>query len=91
MSYYRVERTYLTDSTGKSLQQNDAPHYVSSECASSAISTFVDEDRARLVGPVSELQGDKATATAARDGRIYVVFAERGDEAPPRRVSARGH
>jgi hypothetical protein len=61
---------------------------VSGECASSAVSTFVDEDRARLVGSVSELPGDKATATAVRDGRIYVVFAERGDEAPPRRAAA---
>jgi hypothetical protein len=87
MSYYRVERTYLTDTTGKSRQQNDAAHYVSSGCAISAVSAFVDQDRARLVGPVSELQGDKATATAVRDGQIYVVFAERGDEALPRRVA----
>jgi len=60
------------------------PHYVSSESALSAASVFINQDGARLLGSVSELPGDKATATAWRDGSVYIVFVQRGDEAPPR-------
>lgn len=86
--YYRIERTYLANElTGSSLKA-DVPHYVSSESALLAASRFVNQDGARLIGPVSDLPGDKATATAWRDGSLYIVFVERGDEGPfrPSRV-----
>jgi len=81
--FYRVERTYLQQ-PGDVPQKNDLPHYVSGDSACSVASVFVNQDGARLIGGVSDLPGDKATATASRDGRVYVVFVQRGDEAPLR-------
>ena len=62
----------------------DVAHYVSADSAQRAASLFVQQESGRLLGGISELPGDKATATAWRDGRVFVVFVQRGDEALPR-------
>jgi hypothetical protein len=79
--YYRIERTYLTDRDGHSKQSTDRiPHLVSADSAQAAVMAFVSGDRASLLGPVSEISGDKATATAIDAGRVYVVFVERASD-----------
>lgn len=80
--YYKVERTYLTSAEGDSEQQADkTPYFVAAPDASSAAAAFVTNEHARLLGGVSAFAGDKATATAWRDGRLYIIFVQRGAEA----------
>jgi hypothetical protein len=78
--FYKVDRTYLTDGTGHSNLQLSPPYIVTADSAHAAAIAFVTHERAKLLGSVSELQGDKATATASIDGRVYVVFVQRGLE-----------
>jgi hypothetical protein len=80
--YYKVERTYLTTADGESEQQHDkAPYFVAAADASAAAAAFVTNESARLLGAVSSFAGDKATATAWIDGRLYIIFVQRGAEA----------
>ena len=80
--YYKIERTYLTNAEGDSEQLSDkTPYFVAASDASSAAAAFVTNENARLLGGVSSFAGDKATATAWRDGRLYIVFVQRGAEA----------
>ena len=80
--YYKIERTYLTTAEGDSEQQSDkTPYFVAASDASAAASAFVGNENARLLGGVSAFVGDKATATAWRDGRLYIIFVQRGAEA----------
>lgn len=79
--YYKIERTWLTDRDGHSQQTADRlPHMVSADSAPAAVMAFVSGDRARLLGPVSEIAGDKAAATAMDAGRVYVLFVERASD-----------
>jgi hypothetical protein len=79
--YYKIDRTYLTSVGGDSEQQHDkAPYFVSASDASAAATQFVANESARLLGGVSAFAGDKATATAWRDGRLYIIFVQRGAE-----------
>ena len=82
--YYRVDRTYVTDPTGQAAKQDDPPHFVAGGSAGSVARDFIDQESAHLLGAVTELTGDKAMATASREGRVFVVFVQRGAEAPPR-------
>lgn len=76
--YYKIERTWLTDRDGHSKQSVDRlPHMVAADSAPAAVAAFVSSDRASLLGAVSEISGDRATATATDAGRVYVVFVER--------------
>jgi len=80
--YYKVDRTYLTNAAGDSEQQHDkTPYFVAASNAPAAAAAFVTNENARLLGGVSAFAGDKATATAWRDGRLYIVFVQRGAEA----------
>jgi hypothetical protein len=80
--YYKVDRTYLTNAEGESEQQHDkAPYFVAAGSASAAATAFVTNESGRLLGGVSAFTGDKATATAWIDGRLYIIFVQRGAEA----------
>jgi hypothetical protein len=80
--YYRVSRTFLTDSGGRSERQEDRrPFLVQASNAADAAAAFIEDERANLVGDVTELPGDKATATAEAGNRRFVVFIERALEA----------
>jgi hypothetical protein len=79
--YYKVDRTYLTNTEGDSEQQADkTPYFVAASDAPSAAAAFITNESARLLGGVSAFTGDKATATAWRDGRLYIIFVQRGIE-----------
>lgn len=79
--FYRIERTWLTDPDGHSKQSADRiPHMVAADSAPAAVTAFVSAGRASLLGPVSAIAGDKATATAMDAGRVYVVFVERASD-----------
>ncbi|MEK6375411.1 MAG: hypothetical protein AABO58_22265 [Acidobacteriota bacterium] len=80
--YYKVDRTYLTSVEGESEQQHDkTPYFVAARDAPAAAAAFVTNEAGRLLGTVSSFAGDKATATAWIDGRLYIVFVQRGAEA----------
>ena len=80
--YYKVDRTYLTNAQGENEQQHDkTPYFVAASEASAAALSFVRNENGRLLGDVSAFAGDKATATAWVDGRLYIVFVQRGAEA----------
>ena len=80
--YYKVDRTYLTSADGESEQQHDkTPYFVAAGSAPDAAAAFVSNEKGRLLGGVSAFTGDKATATAWVDGRLYIVFVQRGAEA----------
>ena len=88
--YYRIERTYLTNAAGDSEQEHDkVPYFVAAGSASAAASAFVSDDRGRLLGGVSTFPGDKATATAWSNGRLYILFVQRGAEALQGEIGAR--
>jgi hypothetical protein len=79
--YYKVERIYLTNAAGESDQQTDnAPYFVSAADAPAAAASFVNDENGRLLGTVSAFSGDKAAATAWREGRLYTIFVQRGAE-----------
>jgi hypothetical protein len=79
--YYKIERTYLTDAEGGHEQQADkTPYFVAATDASSAASAFISNENGRLLGAVSGFAGDKATATGWIDGRLYIIFVQRGAE-----------
>lgn len=79
--YYKVSRTWLTDRDGHSEQSTDRlPHMIAAESAEGGATAFVAENRGKLLGPVAEIMGDKATATAVDGKRVYVVFVERASE-----------
>jgi hypothetical protein len=94
--YYRVGRTYITDAEGRSVTSADPrPYLVAANSAAGAVTIFLETDKSRMMGGVSELQGDKATATAMRtdDRRVFVIFVERAAESiregqPPERPEA---
>src|SRR5262249_34632169 len=80
--YYKVDRTYLTSAEGDNEQQHDkTPYFVAAGDAASAASTFIGNENGRLLGAVSKFAGDKATATGWVDGRLYIIFVQRGAEA----------
>jgi len=80
--YYKVDRTYLTTADGESEQQHDkTPYFVAARDAPAAAAAFVTNEAGRLLGTVSAFSGDKATATAWIDGRLYIIFVQRGAEA----------
>jgi len=80
--YYKIDRTYLTNAAGESEQQHDkTPYFVAASNAPAAAAAFVNNESGRLLGGVSAFTGDKATATAWIDGRLYIIFVQRGAEA----------
>jgi hypothetical protein len=80
--YYKIDRTYLTSADGESEQEHDkTPYFVAASDAPAAATLFVTNESGRLLGKVSSFAGDKATATAWTDGRLYIVFVQRGAEA----------
>ena len=80
--YYKIERTYLTTAGGESEQQSDkTPYVVAADNATSAAAAFISGENGRLLGTVSAFAGDKATATGWIDGRLYIIFVQRGAEA----------
>lgn len=80
--YYKVDRTFLTNAEGESEQQHDkTPYFVAASDSAAAAAAFVTNESARLLGTVSAFTGDKSTATAWVDGRLYIIFVQRGAEA----------
>ena len=80
--YYRVERTYLTDESGRAQSVADRrPYMIVAESAREAAFAFVLHEGGEVLGTVSEIAGDKATATAVAGGRMFVIFLERGADA----------
>ncbi|HEU4520530.1 MAG TPA: hypothetical protein VFT12_00925 [Thermoanaerobaculia bacterium] len=80
--YYKIDRTYLTDGEGKYDRHHDAtPYLVPGDSASASAIAFVSHEHAELLGVITPLPGDKATAMAQIGHRVYVIFIERAAEA----------
>jgi hypothetical protein len=79
--FYKIERTFLTDAGGNSARSTDRlPHMIAADSANAAAAAFVARDHGTMLGNISDLPGDKATATAADRGRVFVVFVERASD-----------
>lgn len=80
--YYKVERTFLTNAAGQYGRARDPkPYLVQGDSASAAASAFITDESASLVGSITPLPGDKASATAEAGHRVFVIFIERAGEA----------
>lgn len=85
--FYRIERTFVPRPDEKSVRDTK-PYLVPAANARAAAIAFITHERACILGVPSDLPGDKASATASLDGRLFVIFVERAAEAivsPPRR------
>jgi hypothetical protein len=49
--------------------------------AEDAAASFVSSEPGHIVGTISEIQGDRAAATAVAGDRLFVIFVERAAEA----------
>ena len=79
--YYKIDRTYLTDGEGKYQRVHDAtPYLVPAGSAMASAIAFITHESAAAIGPITQLPGDKATATAQVGQRVYVIFIERAAE-----------
>lgn len=71
----------MTTSQGLSEQTLDPTPYLSpGSSALDAALAFIQQENARLLGPASSLPGDKSLATASAEGRLFVIFVQRGIE-----------
>jgi hypothetical protein len=73
MRQYEVERIYLTDETGQPANFVDAIATIDAPSARDAARLFVEREGARLLGTICDAPGDQCTATAWREGRLYVI------------------
>ena len=90
--YYRIERTDLAAPDRPAQRVLDTrPYLVPGANARAAAIAFITHESAQLLGEVSELAGDKAAATAARDGWLFTIFVQRATDAiADRRPTAPG-
>lgn len=70
---YEIERLYLTDPDGRPHQVTEPLVTVEAVSARDAAHSFVTNEGARLLGEVCDAPGNQCTATAWRDGRLYVL------------------
>lgn len=82
--HYEVERLFLTDPDGRPQQVREESVLVEAESACKAAESFVRNDGARLLGPISDVPGDQCTATAWAGGRLYVITVWRLGHRPSR-------
>jgi hypothetical protein len=78
---FRIKRTYVESTAGESTMRSDRlAHRVSADSATAAALNFISGDNARILGAVKELPSGEVTATAWREGRVYVIFVDRWEE-----------
>lgn len=74
---FRIEQMFLTDESGKATAEGRQAQFYMLDAVTpqEAISTFLDDDRAVLLGPIRTFPGMQATATAKRSHIVYTLQA----------------
>ena len=73
----RVERSFITTPAGtRVLNPRPESRVLEANSLRGALVSFIEGERGRLLGTVSELTDVRAVATAWVDGRLYVLAAE---------------
>lgn len=88
MARYEVERVYLTDEHAQPAQVTEPIAFIESDSAMNAAVAFVERDGARLLGSICDAPGDQCTATAWREGRLYVITVWREGLRPTHPLSS---
>lgn len=72
---FSIEQAFLTDSSGKPLGCRPvvASHVVEAVTLDAALSSFLGEQQASLVGSIQRFPGAQAVATAQQHGTVFTV------------------
>ncbi len=89
---FSIEQSFLTDSSGKPLGDRPAAayHIVEADTLDAALSSFLREQQANLVGTIQRFPGAHAVATAQQQGSVFTLHVTSGSDSFQReRLSAR--
>ena len=76
---FSIEQIFLTDSSGKPLDARPAAyHIVEAETLDAALSSFLNQQQASLVGTIQRFPGTEAVATAQQQGTVFTFHVEPG-------------
>jgi hypothetical protein len=80
--HFSIEQTFLTDSSGKPLGDRPAAayHIVDADTLDAALSLFLGEQQASLVGTIQRLPGAYVVATAQQQGTVFTLHVAAGSD-----------
>ena len=80
---FSIEQVFLTDDSGKPLDAPSAAayHYIEAETVDAALSWFLNNQQANVVGTVRRFPGAQAIATAQQDAAVFTFHVEPGTDA----------
>jgi hypothetical protein len=89
---FSIEQIFLTDSCGKPLGDRPAAayHVVEADTLDAALSAFLVDQQASLVGSIQRLPGANAVATAQQEGTVFTVLVATGGDSFVRECRAPG-
>jgi hypothetical protein len=79
---FSIEQVFLTDSSGKPLGDRPAAayHIVEADTLDAALSAFLREQQASLVGNIQSFPGAHAVATAQQRGTVFTLHVAPGSD-----------
>jgi hypothetical protein len=79
---FSIEQIFLTDRCGKPLGDRPAAayHVVEADTLDIALSAFLGEQQASLVGNIQRLPGAQAVATAQQQGTVFTLHVAQGTD-----------
>lgn len=77
---FSIEQMFLSDSSGKPLGQPPpmAYHVVEAETVETALSLFLTEQQAKIVGDIQRFPGAQAVVTAQQGGTVFTLHLAPG-------------
>ena len=84
---FLIEQMFLTDSTGRPLgdRRAAANHVVEADTVDAALSSFLRDQQASLIGSFQRLPGAEAVATAQQAGTVFTLHLAPGSSSFQRR------
>ena len=88
---FSIEQIFLTDSSGKPLgpSQAAAYHIVAADSLDAALSAFLHDQQATLIGRIQKLAGAHAVATAQQERAVFTVHIAAGSDSFARQIARR--
>jgi len=79
---FAIEQMFLSDSTGRPLGQPPpaAYHVVEAETVEAALSQFLTEQQAKIVGDIQRFPGAQAVVTAQQGGTVFTLHMAPGTD-----------
>jgi hypothetical protein len=83
---FSIEQVFLTDSAGKPLGERPAAarHIVEADTLDIALSAFIGDQQATLVGSIQRFPGAQAVATAQQQGTVFTLHVVPATDPLPR-------